>query len=108
MSAPQPLEKQVERAIREYLAFKGWLTIKSDSGLVNRKDGKPRQEAGIPDLIALKGDRAIPIEVKTPRGQLSQAQRRYHQTAVDEYGVRVFVVRCIEDAERLLERLEAS
>lgn len=55
--------------------------------------------AGIPDLILLWQGKAYGFEVKTPSGQLSQAQVYIHHTWVKN-GVPVQVVRSIEEFKK--------
>lgn len=54
-------------------------------------------------LVPRKGYGALCIEMKTPAGELSQAQRRWQQ-AVTEVGQKYVVCRTIEDFVREVNR----
>lgn len=55
--------------------------------------------AGMPDLLLFYDRRAWGIEVKTPRGTLSPAQRDMH-AALEQAGIPTAVVRSVDDAVR--------
>lgn len=59
-----------------------------------------RVGAGFPDLIACKHGRIEFIEIKGPKGKLTDDQRRFHIDMAN-CGITVKVIRDIEDAVRL-------
>ena len=61
-------ETKILHAIRDALRYSGWLVIRHTAGLGSY--------AGLPDLQAIKDGRVVMVEVKTPKGRLSQRRRR--------------------------------
>jgi len=105
MAKAVPSEKQVERAIREYLELHGWIVYKTDAGEAARaareRGRRGSLHPGAPDLIALKGGRGFAVEVKRPGGRLRSSQRLEHARLADA-GVPVVVAYGLEDVERFL------
>jgi len=60
---------------------------------------------GAPDLLLFHRSGAICLEVKTPTGRQSDAQRRF-QSRVEDLGYRYFVVRSVEDVKNVLTECE--
>lgn len=90
-------EGSVKRAIREYLAIKGWKVIVNHQSLGSQR--------GIPDLTAIKDALTLWIEVKSPKGgKLSAYQEAFRQMCLDQ-GHLYCVVRSIEDMEEVLNSL---
>ena len=58
------LEKNIQTKIKKKLELEGWFVIKLITTSCN----------GIPDIMALKGGKAMFIEVKQPDGKLSELQ----------------------------------
>lgn len=57
---------------------------------------------GSPDLVGIYQGRFIGIEVKTPKGRLSDIQRRWHAIAA-QHGARIVTARSIEEALECLK-----
>ncbi len=58
--------------------------------------------AGVPDLcVVLRDGQCFFLEVKTPRGRLSEAQKKWHSQA-QALGIHVVVVRSLDDVEKIL------
>lgn len=59
---------------------------------------------GFPDLLCFLAEprRTFGIEVKTPRGRLSEDQRRCH-ALLESHGVPCFVAKSVEDAVQALD-----
>lgn len=87
-------EREVQSQIRDYLRWRGWYVVKIHQSL-----GSVR---GIADLYALKGGRHVWIEVKTPRGRQSDAQREF-QAAIESHGGVYMLASSIEDVQKALE-----
>lgn len=82
-------EKDITKQIRDYLNAKGIFHYKVWQGLGSAK--------GVPDIAGvLKGGRALYIEIKTPKGVVSEYQQDFINR-VTELGGLVFVARCVED-----------
>lgn len=104
-------EKQVEKAIRDYLETKGYLVVKTDAGHAARYTKKLTGSAlrgdfppGFPDLIVLdpRGP-AWFIEVKRPGGRIRRGQLYMHDYLMD-MGFNVLVAHSVEDVVRFLTK----
>lgn len=87
-------EAHYERLLTTLLELDGWLVLKTDAGVLSklareaiRSDIPP----GFPDLIAMRPDRVVFIEMKTPGNRLSPIQRIFH-ALLAERGFAVYVV----------------
>ncbi len=90
---PRPLkESEIQRQIKEALQWRGWFVVKIHQSLGSYK--------GISDLYALKDGQHVWIEVKTPRGRLSDHQKRFRDN-IERQGGQFIVARCIEDVMKL-------
>lgn len=92
---PKP-ETEIMRQIRDYLRLKGWLVYRNHQTL-----GSTR---GVPDLTAIKDDRAVWIEVKRPGGRLSKHQQRFRDEMLSHCGehVRYILAYSLEDVVNAL------
>ena len=81
-------ESDIQATIRDYLRLTGWFVVRHQQGLGSHK--------GLSDLQAVKGGRVLWIEVKTPRGRLSQHQKRFREEILAAGGEYV-VARSLED-----------
>jgi VRR-NUC domain len=59
-------ERQFERAVVEYAEFNSWLVY-------HTYDSR-RSKPGFPDLVLVRDDRLLFVELKSERGRLSDAQ----------------------------------
>lgn len=103
------LEAQVER----YLELKGLRYIRvPDSLWATLNTTKTTQKlllfslakylAGMPDLVILKGERVLCLELKSKKGALSPNQKRWAED------VRVQIVRDFESARSLIDAFSES
>ena len=90
-------EADIQRQIKECLQWHGWYVVKIHQSLGSMR--------GIADLYALKGGRHVWIEVKMPKGRLSEYQERFRDEIL-RHGGRYIVARGIEDVAELCERRE--
>jgi hypothetical protein len=96
-------EAHLERLITDYLRACGWFVLKTDAGAGRRAGGSfGSLQPGYPDLTCLKNGRVLLIEVKSPSGTLSEAQKRKHRELA-AHGCHVHVVRSIGELEAALE-----
>jgi hypothetical protein len=104
----EPTEAEIQKDIVDHLIRNGWLVLRINSGGVKQGDRYIQMNrcenngkgAGLPDIIAAKGDRILMLEVKAKDGRLQDSQKEFAQEAA-KYGVRVSVVRNIEEVDRL-------
>lgn len=95
---PKITESNIQAAIKEYLQWHGWMVVKIHQSLGSYK--------GIADLYALRNGRHVWIEVKMPKGRLSEHQVKFREDVLAHGGVYI-VARGIEDVEHLCRRGEA-
>jgi hypothetical protein len=90
------------RIIRNYLALNGWLTWCNRSGCTKIGDRFIKfQEAGLPDIMAVKGGRLLCVEVKAGKDRLSPAQVSFLDLA-RVHGALVCVAHSLEDVQQQL------
>ena len=85
-------ENDVKRQVKDYLSLKGWFHFHIMQGLGSYR--------GIPDIIAIKDNRVLFLEIKKPTGKQSQYQKEFEDNITSQGGEYV-LVRCLED---LIER----
>lgn len=67
-----PTEAEIQAEVVCRLRGAGWFVTVTAQDRSTR-----RQVAGLPDLIAVRGDRALFVECKRPGGRLRASQRRF-------------------------------
>jgi len=92
---PKATETGILRQVRDFLRLHGWMVVRIHQSLGSEK--------GIPDLVAVREGQTVWIEVKAPKGRLSEYQERWLQDLENHDGSWL-VVRGIEDVERLSRR----
>lgn len=88
----QQPETLILRQVSDYLRAAGWYVIRMQQGLGAHK--------GLSDLVAMKDGRTIWIEVKTPRGRLSDWQEAFGLN-VQRAGGEYVVARGLDDVTGL-------
>jgi Holliday junction resolvase len=89
-----PLEKTIVSAITKEAAGLGWMVIKIHGG--------PFQNKGIPDLLCLRGGRAVWLEVKQPGKKPTPIQWAMMRRLEAEGGTPCFVVTSKAEAREFL------
>ena len=91
-------EKEIQTQIVDYLKSRGFFVIRNYMGPIHYHGAKvrPNPNAGMPDLTVIKNGRTYFIEVKKPKGKVSNKQKEWHQKAY-KAGVVVHIFRSIED-----------
>ncbi len=90
-------ETQIKYQVKDYLKLKGWFVFHNLAGT-----GVYR---GISDFIAVKNGHVIFLEIKTPKGILSEYQKKFKES-IELHGGCYFICRSFEDAERLNNAIE--
>lgn len=109
-----PLEREVEAAVRDLFLKAGWYPVKTDAAMVTRGSGRGRVkrghiEAGFPDFIYLFALPGLPlalaavVELKSPTGELRDDQMDMHRLLRDLYRLTPHVVRSADDALHLIQ-----
>lgn len=97
MPPRQTTEQQLQRAITDALSVYGWLWF-------HTHDSR-HSPAGFPDIIALKGNRCLVLELKSATGLLTPAQSSWLAAWRHILGAEVHVVRPA-DLDTILEVLQ--
>jgi Holliday junction resolvase len=86
------LESGLQKIIIKKLRACGILAMKFDS----------TSTSGVPDLICIGPGGVFFIEVKTPRGVVSEIQKDVHRE-MRAFGAHVYVVRKVEEIEPIVQ-----
>ena len=91
MATKKQPETAIRKAVRDYLRLRGWKVYTILQGIGAHK--------GISDLIAVKNDMAAFVEIKTPKGRLSEWQEQFRDEVMGSGGSHVTycVMRSLED-----------
>lgn len=89
-----PLEKDITKAIRQYLKMRRVYHWKQWQGLGSTP--------GVADILGIYQGRMLAIEVKGPKGRVSEKQQEFIDT-VNECGGIAFVARSVDDVIRGIE-----
>lgn len=89
---PNPVitEKSLQQEIMWKLRAMGWLVIRLPPSIYSSQ--------GLPDLLAIKGNDYLLIEVKSPRGKLSKKQILFHEL-IKQVDGNILVARSWQDVE---------
>ena len=87
-------ESDIKRQVKEYLNIMGWYNFPLTAGIGSFP--------GLPDRIAIKNGRTLYLEIKIPKGKLSEKQKIF-QTNIEKFGGEYYVVRSLEDLIKILE-----
>ena len=85
-------ENDVKRQVKQLLSLKGYFHFHILQGL-----GAYR---GIPDIIAIKNNRVLFLEIKRPGGKQSDYQKQF-QADIESKGGEYFLVDCYEDLVKI-------
>lgn len=100
MKQPEPLEKEIQSSILEYLKAKHIFCWKQATTGIFKPDGTgyiPVGLKGVSDILGLlAGGRFLAIEVKRPSGIVSPAQEEFINN-INENGGLAFIATSIDD-----------
>ncbi len=96
--------QRLTRSIRDYLALLGWVTFKVGSTAGRNKQGDFYRTGtpGSPDIVAVKGQRYLLIEVKAGRDTLRPAQLAFAASIERVFG-NYIIARTVEDVMKAVE-----
>lgn len=107
-------EKSIEKEILQYLNIRpNWFAFKINcTGTYDPTKKVFRKKSsysinGISDIIAVYKGLIVCLEVKTPKGRLSENQKIFLEK-IQKYGGAAYVVRSIADAKRICEEVEQT
>lgn len=104
-----PTEKQIQNAILDYLTLlPGTYWATNNTGLwdpvkkVHRRPGKFFRH-GVSDIIGVCGNtgRIVCIEVKTPKGRVSEHQKKFLKEISESGGI-AFVARSVDEVREVM------
>lgn len=91
------LEKDIQKAIIEYLNYRGVFNWRNNSGAMKTEHSFVRFGAvGSPDVFAMQGGILYGIEVKTPKGVLSPYQKHWGEL-LEKAGGKYVVARSVDE-----------
>ena len=102
-------EQDIQNRLADLLITKGYLAVRLNSGMfrvgkrfirayIIKNTGK---STGMPDLIAFKNGDYLMIEVKKPKGVVSDSQKDFYGL-VESFGLKYYIVESIEEMEVIL------
>ena len=87
-------EKQIENAIKKYLASKGIYYVKHHATNYSK--------VGVPDILACWNGRFVGIEVKNSSGGILSNLQKYNLKAIEDSGGISIVARCLGDVTEVI------
>jgi len=86
-------ENDIKKQVKDYLSLKGYFHFYLLAGMGAYK--------GIPDIIAIKNNRVLFLEIKRLGGKLSEWQQQF-QLDIEGQGGEYYIVRCLEDLTKII------
>jgi hypothetical protein len=95
--------QHLTHAVRDYLALRGWVTFKCGAGMV-KSAGRMVcfGTAGAPDLVAIRGDRYLLLEIKAGKDRMSAAQKAF-KDSIEATGGVYHVIRSLDQIVEMME-----
>ena len=86
-------ENDIKRQVKDYLSLKGYFHFPILQGLGAKK--------GIPDIIAIKNNRVLFLEIKRPGGKLSEHQQQF-QLDIEGQGGEYYTIKSLDDLIKII------
>ena len=86
-------ENDVKRQVKDYLSIKKYYHFPILQGLGAKK--------GIPDIIAIKNNRVLFLEIKKPGGKQSEYQKQF-QADIEGHGGEYYTVKSLDDLIKII------
>jgi len=86
-------ENDIKKQVKQYLSLKGYFHFHILQGLGAYK--------GIPDIIAIKNNRVLFLEIKRLGGKQSDYQKQF-QADIEGQGGEYYIVKCLEDLIKII------
>lgn len=101
---PEPTEHAIMQTIINYLKYNGYFVQRLNSGKYSVGEGRSRrfimgQDAGTPDIYALKDGQSYFLEVKRNKKMKPTVLQEEKMREIESYGGVCYVVSSIEDCE---------
>ena len=86
-------ESDIKKQVKDYLSLKGYFHFHILQGL-----GAFR---GIPDIIAIKNNRVLFLEIKRPGGKQSEHQKQF-QLFIEGHGGEYYTMKSLDDLIKII------
>jgi len=86
-------ENDIKKQVKQYLSLKGYFHFHIMQGLGAYK--------GIPDIIAIKNNRVLFLEIKRPGGRQSDYQKQF-QANIEGQGGEYYLIKSLEDLVKII------
>jgi len=86
-------ENEIKKQVKDYLNATGWFNFHVLQGMGAYK--------GIPDIIAIKNNRVLFLEIKRPGGKQSEHQRQF-QIFIEGHGGEYCIIKCLDDLIKII------
>lgn len=86
-------ENDIKKQVKDYLSLKGYFHFYLLAGMGAYK--------GIPDIIAIKNNRVLFLEIKRPGGKQSEHQKQF-QVDIEGQGGEYYVIMSLEDLIKVI------
>ena len=99
-------EKEIQRAIIEYLQWQKIFCWKQNNAGIQKPDGHfiPSGMRGVPDILCIIQGRFVGIEVKVEGRYQSPAQREFQQRCENAGGI-YLLVHSVDEVEKAIRKL---
>jgi len=87
-------ENDVKRQIKQLLSLKGYFHFPLTAGIGSYK--------GAPDIIAIKNNRVLFLEIKRPVGGKQSDYQKQFQADIESKGGEYYLIRSIEDLVKII------
>jgi len=87
-------ENDVKKQVKQYLSLKGYFHFHILQGLGAYK--------GIPDIIAIKNNRVLFLEIKKPVGWKQSDYQKQFQADIEEHGGEYYLVKSLDDLVKII------
>ena len=86
-------ENDVKKQVKDYLSVKGYFHFYMLAGMGAYK--------GIPDIIAIKNNRVLFLEIKRPSGKQSEHQKVFQEN-IEGQGGEYYIVKSLDDLIKII------
>jgi len=87
-------ENDIKLQVKQYLLLKGYFHFPILQGLGAYK--------GIPDIIAIKNNRVLFLEIKKPLGGKQSDYQKQFQADIEGQGGEYYIIKCLEDLIKII------
>ena len=98
-------EARIQKSIIDWLEYHGAIALRTNAGMIRTQNGSMVRvgEAGTSDITCCWFGQFVAIEVKTPKGKVTDLQQAYLDRVNTAGGI-AFVARSLDDVVARLER----